>query len=146
LRDIIYSSQRRHNQGVLRHTIYNFRREPVYREIMKYSFRDYFDIFAAPYYQSHGLGLTAAATLDKAGDLRSYGPALHANPDIRVIVNENDFLLADEDLAWLRTTVPANNLTVFSKGGHLGNLNNPTVQKSILAALTPMLPPEQKGK
>lgn len=146
LRDIIYSSQRRHNQGVLRHTIYNFRREPVYREIMKYSFRDYFDIFAAPYYQSHGLGLTAAATLDKAGDLRSYGPALHANPDIRVIVNENDFLLADEDLAWLRTTVPANNLTVFSKGGHLGNLTNPTVQKSILAALTPMLPPEQKGK
>jgi hypothetical protein len=35
-------------------------------------------------------------------------------------------------------------LTVFDKGGHLGNLSNPTVQKAILAALTPMRPPDPK--
>jgi hypothetical protein len=34
---------------------------------------------------------------------------------------------------------------VFNKGGHLGNLINPAVQKSILAALTPMRPPEVKA-
>ena len=66
--------------------------------------------------------------------------------DIRVIVNQNDFLLEDEDLAWLHATFGAEQLTVFDKGGHLGNLSNPTVQKSILAALTPMLPPAIKSK
>ncbi len=35
LRDIIYSSQRRNNQGVLQHPIRNFRREPVYQEILQ---------------------------------------------------------------------------------------------------------------
>jgi hypothetical protein len=79
--------------------------------------------------------------MEKAGDLRTYETKLQANPDIRVIVNQNDFLLTDEDLSWLHATFATNRLTVFDKGGHLGNLVNPTVQKTILAALTPMRPP-----
>ena len=144
LRDIIYSSQRRNSQGVLQHPIHNFRREPAYQEILDYSFQDYFEKFATPYYQAHGLGPDAAEALQKAGDLRTYDAGLRANPDIRVIVNENDFLLADEDLVWLRATFTPDQLTVFNRGGHLGNLTNPTVQKAILAALTPMRPPDPK--
>jgi len=146
LRDIIYSSQQRNNQGVLRHAIHNFRREPVYQEIMQYSFQDYFDKFAVPYYSAKGIAAPAAETIGKAGDLRTYDAGLRANPDIRVIVNQNDFLLEDEDLAWLRATFTPEQLTVFNRGGHLGNLANLTVQKSILAALTPMLPPAIKSK
>jgi hypothetical protein len=71
---------------------------------------------------------------------------LRANPNIRVIVNQNDFLLADEDLAWLHATFAPDRLTVFPQGGHLGNLSNPLVQKAILAALTPMRPPEPKSR
>ena len=78
----------------------------------------------------------------KASDLRTYDAGLRANPDIRIIVNQNDFLLADEDLAWLQATFGPEQLTVFKRGGHLGNLFNPTVQKAILAALTPMRPPD----
>jgi hypothetical protein len=146
LRDIIYSSQRRNNQGVLRHPIWNFRREPVYREILKYSYQDYFDKFAIPYYSARGLGSSTAAALEETGDLRTYDAGLRANPDIRVIVNQNDFLLEEEDLTWLRATFTPEHLTVFKQGGHLGNLSNPTVQKAILAALTPMRPPEAKAK
>jgi ABC-type transporter lipoprotein component MlaA/pimeloyl-ACP methyl ester carboxylesterase len=146
LRDIIYSSQRRNNQGILHHSIHNFRREPVYQEILQYSYQDYFEKFATPYYRTHGLGLTAAEALQKAGDLRMYEAGLRANPDIRVIVNENDFLLTDEDLVWLRATFTPQQLTVFKRGGHLGNLTNLTVQKSILAALTPMKPPQPDSK
>jgi ABC-type transporter lipoprotein component MlaA/pimeloyl-ACP methyl ester carboxylesterase len=145
LRDMIYSSQRRNNQGVLQHPINNWRRDPVYQEILQYSFQDYFEKFAIPYYQCHGLASDTAEAILKAGDLRTYDASLRANPNIRVIVNENDFLLTDEDLTWLRTTFdPTKQLTVFSRGGHLGNLFNPTVQKSILAALTPMRPPDPK--
>jgi hypothetical protein len=134
LRDIIYSSQRRNNQGVLQHPLWNFRREPVYQEILQYSYQDYFEKFVIPYYQARGM-VSPAETLEKSGDLHTYSAALRANPDIRVIVNQNDFLLADEDLAWLHATFTPEQLTVFAQGGHLGNLSNPAVQKTILRAL-----------
>ena len=143
LRDVIFSSQRRNNQGVLQHRIRNFRRDPVYQEILQYSYQDYFEKFVIPYYWARGIDSTAEA-MAKAGDLRTYDAGLRANPSIRIIVNQNDFLLADEDLAWLRTTFAPEQLTVFAQGGHLGNLFNPAVQKSILAALTPMRPPDPK--
>jgi hypothetical protein len=185
LRDIIFSSQRRNNQGVLQHRIRNFRRDPVYQEILQYSYQDYFEKFAIPYYSARGLaspheiggaearpveyasggaghaaeviprgkgqaaevisqGEPTAEALQKSGDLRTYEAGMRANPNIRVIVNQNDFLLTDEDLAWLHATFAPERLTVFNRGGHLGNLSNLTVQKSILAALTPMKPPDPK--
>ena len=73
--------------------------------------------------------------MEKAGDLRTYDAALRANSNIRVIVNQNDFLLTDEDLAWLHATFASEQLTVFEQGGHLGNLFNPAVQETILGAL-----------
>jgi len=146
LRDIIYSSQQRHNQRVLHHPIWNWRRAPVYREILQYSYQDYFDKFAAPYYRTHGLGSAAAETLEKAGDLRTYDAGLRANPDIRIIVNQNDFLLAGEDLAWLHDTFNPEQLTVFKQGGHLGNLSNTTVQKTIVSALSGLKPPQPQSQ
>jgi pimeloyl-ACP methyl ester carboxylesterase len=145
LRDIIYSSQRRDNLGILHHALWSFLRKPVYQEILQYSYQDYYDQFAVPYYSRQGLNSATAAMLERAGDLRTYGAALRANSDVRVIVNENDFLLEDDDLAWLHATFSPENLTVFKQGGHLGNLSNPAVQKAILAALTPMRPPELKS-
>jgi hypothetical protein len=143
LRDIIYDTQRRNNQGVLQQPIRDSRRGPVYQEILHYSYQDYFMKFVVPYYQSQGLTMPVAETLEKAGDLRTYTPGLRHNPDIRIIDNENDFLLNDEDLAWLRATFTTpGQLKIFARGGHLGNLSNPTVQKAILAALTPMRPPD----
>ncbi len=146
LRDIIYSSQRRNNQGVLKHRIRKFKRTPVYQEILQYSYQDYYKDFVIPYYQAGDSAAPTAAKLETAGDLRTYDAGMRANPDIRVIVNQNDFLLADEDLAWLRATFTPEQLTVFAQGGHLGNLANLTVQKSIMAALTPMRPPEPTPK
>jgi pimeloyl-ACP methyl ester carboxylesterase len=136
LRDIIFSSQRRNNEGILREPLSNLRREPVYQEILRYSYRDYLEKFAAPYYQTRGLASPAAETIEKAGDLRTYEAGLRANGNVRVIVNQNDFLLAREDLDWLHATFAPENLTVFAQGGHLGNLFNPSVQKSILGALS----------
>ena len=99
-----------------------------------------------PYYQAGDAATSTAETLETAGDLRTYDAGLRANPDIRVIVNQNDFLLTDEDLAWLHATFAPEQLTIFAQGGHLGNLANPMVQKAILAALTPMRPPEPTPK
>jgi hypothetical protein len=129
---------------VLQHRVRSFRRDPVYQEILKFSYEDYFEKFAAPYYASRGSNAPTAEEMETAGDLRTYETGLKANSYIRVIDNQNDFLLTDEDLDWLHATFEPERLTVFAKGGHLGNLFNPGVQKSILAALTPMRPPDVK--
>ncbi|MCC6819462.1 MAG: VacJ family lipoprotein [Verrucomicrobia subdivision 3 bacterium] len=139
LRDIIFSSQRRNNQGVLHQPLRNLRRDPVYQEILAYSYADYFAQFAIPYYWMLGMD-APAETLAQAGDLRMYAGGLRTNPNVRLIVNQNDFLLGDADLAWLRATFAPDQLTVFAQGGHLGNLSNPMVQKSILGALAGLHP------
>ena len=135
LRDAIFSSQQRNNQGVLEHPIRKLRRAPVYQEILQYSYQDYLQKFVIPYYRSRGIELSAPDSLEKASNLRTYAAGLQANPNIRIIVNQNDFLLPDEDLAWLQTTFAPDQLTVFEQGGHLGNLSHPAVQKAILGAL-----------
>jgi len=135
LRDMIFTSQRRNNQGVLETPIKNLRRDPVYQEILQYSFTDYFERFVTPYYQTRGIDLRQPETLKSAEDLRTYAGPLQANSNIRLIVNRNDILLANEDLAWLEATIDRERLKIFEKGGHLGNLAHPAVQKAILEAL-----------
>ena len=135
LRDAIYSSQEIHNFGVLRHPFDESRRDPLYQEILQFSYHDYLQKFLVPYYWSRGIDLSAPEALDNASDLRTYGAGLKSNHNIRIIVNENDFLLSPEDLDWLKQTFPPQELTVFEAGGHLGNLTHPAVQKAILRAL-----------
>ena len=87
---------------------------------------------------ARGRAPPTAETLANAGDLWTYVAGRRTNPQHSVILNRNNFLLADEDLAWLRATFPAERLTVFDEGGHMGNLANPLVQKSIVEALSGM--------
>jgi ABC-type transporter lipoprotein component MlaA/pimeloyl-ACP methyl ester carboxylesterase len=135
LRDAIYSSQRRDNLGVLQHPVFTHKRQNVYKEILQYSYRDYLEKFLIPYYWMRGTDLTAPDALEEASDLRTYAAGLQANRNIRLILNRNDFLLPAEDLQWLQTKLPSQEITVFQEGGHLGNLANPAVQKAILRGL-----------
>ncbi len=146
LRDVIYSSQRRNNQHILQEPIRDFRREPVYQEILQYSYKDYFEKFASPYYQSRDIGSPAAEALEKAGDLHTYERQLAANHNVRIIVNHNDFLLTEKDLDWFHATFAPEQLTIFTEGGHLGNLFNPIVQKTILEALGELKPASPKAE
>lgn len=139
LRDTIFTSQARTNQGVLRQPISKLRRQPVYREILRYSFQDYFQKLAVPYYQAMGTADTAEA-LAIAGDLRIHTSELHANPRVRVIGTRNDFLLAKSDLTWLETTFGPGRLTLTDRGGHLGNLLDPEVHRAIIKALEDLRP------
>ena len=135
LRDAIYSSQRRHNLGVLHRSLDKYQRQPAYEEILQYSYHDYLAKFLLPYYWMRGIDLNAPDALEKASDLRTYAAGLQANHKIRLILNQDDFLLPAEDLQWLQTTLPADEIIIFPEGGHLGNLAHPAVQSAILHAL-----------
>lgn len=133
LRDVIYSSQSRDNLGILQTPINPWHRQQSYQEIMKFSYKDYFLKFVVPYYQKQGIGLNQ---MSKERNLRTYGSKLRAQSKLRALVNSNDILLPSKDLGWYRSTVPASHLTVFPRGGHLGNLGTPAVQEAVLKSLS----------
>jgi len=132
LRDIVFSSQMRNNMGKLQTPLSNWRREPLYAEIMNISYKDYFLNYAIPYYKQQGVSIEQIL---HEGTLRSHESLLRRQPKIRLLVNKNDFLLPGNDLSWLRSTFRPSQLTVFPDGGHLGNLATPPVQKAVLNAL-----------
>jgi ABC-type transporter lipoprotein component MlaA/pimeloyl-ACP methyl ester carboxylesterase len=136
LRDTIFSTQLRNNQGVLKEPLDKWKREPIYREIMNYSFTEYLDLFLAPYYKKRGIDLADQETLERAVDLRRYEPAFR-NAAVHAIANENDILLGPEDVQWLARTF-GERVTLFSNGGHLGNLAETAVQAAMLKALEGM--------
>ena len=135
LRDMIFSSQLRHNQGVLKHPLKKSKRHEAYNEIMQYSFWDYINEFAFPYDKTRGIDMTNPEIVRNATDLRTYTDELKANDKIRLIVNRNDFLLSAEDLEWIEATFAPSEVTLFEHGSHLGNLSQAPVQRSILDAL-----------
>ena len=132
LRDIIYDSQSRNHMGVLQTPISNWRREPVYNDILKYSLGDYFEKFAVPYYKQKGI---TRDQLVREVNLKTQSSKLHAQSKVRVIVNENDFLLRPQDITWLRSIFTNSRLTVFPDGGHLGNIGDTKVQEAIMKCL-----------
>ncbi len=147
MRDIIFSGQVRHNQGILQHPIKSSSRRVVYDEILKYSFRDYIDKFATPYDKTLGIDITKPDVLRRGTDLTAYTAELQANADIRLVLNRNDIFLTDTDIAWVESTFAASQWTVFPDGGHLGNLSQPAVQHAILQALDGLgLPPAKSAR
>jgi ABC-type transporter lipoprotein component MlaA/pimeloyl-ACP methyl ester carboxylesterase len=138
LRDIIFSTQLHHNQGVLKTPLKKSRRRAAYDEIQQYTFWDYINKFAIPYDKSRGIDMTDPDTVKKATNLRPYTAELQANPNIWVIANRNDILLEPGDAEWMESTFAPARLKLFEHGGHLGNLSHPDVQQVILDALKGM--------
>jgi ABC-type transporter lipoprotein component MlaA/pimeloyl-ACP methyl ester carboxylesterase len=135
LRDIIFSTQLRHNRGILHQKIDKFRRRAVYDEILNYSFQDYIELFAKSYDCTLGIDLNDPEVVKQGTDLRTCTTGLQDNPNIRVILNRNDLLLADADINWIERTFAPSQVTEFPDGGHVGNLSQPAVQQAILRAL-----------
>lgn len=141
LRDVIFLSQSRTNMAVLDEPVSNWHREDTYREILQYTFQDYLEQFVTPYYRALGIDLDDPAELTKAVSLRQFEKQFTDNPEVRVIINENDPLLGGEDTQWLLETFGNERLRRFPNGGHLGNLNQTVVQREIVRALADLLPP-----
>jgi ABC-type transporter lipoprotein component MlaA/pimeloyl-ACP methyl ester carboxylesterase len=128
LRDIIYTSQSRQNLHLLQHEVCQYRREPLYQEIMGWDFQNYRKHFVA---KAHGLSVAQQQT---TASLKPMGSQLARQSRLQVIATENDFLLAEGDVAWLRATF-GSRLRLFPTGGHLGNMNSPAFHQAIFTAL-----------
>jgi ABC-type transporter lipoprotein component MlaA len=137
LREVILQTQLQNDHGVLHAPLDPVHRRHAYREIDQFSLTEYVYAFVLPYLARE----RSDVTLDEAGaselfrrcDVRSIAPALKANPRLRFATNRNDFLLAPGDLEWITELLGPDRVTVFERGGHLGNLYRDDIQ-AVLAA------------
>lgn len=137
LRDIIYSSQRRHNLGVLQEPVGKYRRADVYAEIETYSYADYLEQFVALYYANGGDRASAAREIAEAANLRNSTAALRSvGSQCHIIFSSDDFLLREDDTSWLRSLAPAGNVSVFGTGGHMGQLASDAGKDSVRRSLS----------
>lgn len=96
------------------------------------SFRQYIDTLLVPGYLA-GLPGTSAEQLRQRASLRAVGARLAADPRVRVVTNADDFVLGSDGACWLQDAL-GERATVFPRGGHLGNLDDPAVRQAILSA------------
>ncbi len=138
LQAIIAASQERRDLGVLLTPRSALRRGPSYQEIADYGFAEYLYAFVVPYTTSR-LGLDAEQLVAE-NDLRRLETRLRADPRIRCFANRNDFLTTRSDRRWLRATLGPERVRFFRRGGHLGNLHEPEVQRAIMDSIRDLLP------
>ena len=128
LRDMLFISK--YQNELINRGTFAPRRE-IYKELMQYSYQDYYSQFVIPHLAKQGI---AEETVLKNIDLRTHTDALIANKKIKILINRNDFLINKERIAWFKSTF-GENLTLFEEGGHLGNLNEPEVREKIFEAM-----------
>jgi ABC-type transporter lipoprotein component MlaA len=85
-----------------------------------------------PFYRER-TGLDREALAAQAG-LHAQEELLRGSERVHVLTNADDFILGQESLAWLRATA-GERLTVFPRGGHLGNLHVEAVRERVFEAL-----------
>jgi len=130
LMGVIVDSQRRDNLGVLKVDPTKFVRQESYREIRQINYAEYMNRFVVPYMMMIGRA-TDRESLIASTDLNQSTEFLRHNPKIRVMINEDDFLITPADIAWFRETF-GSGLTAYPEGGHLGNLHVPAVQEALV--------------
>lgn len=84
------------------------------------SFLNYFDEFFYPYIQKKQPGISREAVIESLG-LKSIEGYLGSAAKIGVITNENDFILDQGEVEYLRRLFGAR-AVIYPRGGHLGNL------------------------
>ena len=110
------------------------RRGPMLDIVNQSSLRHYADQLIIPYYlEKQGHRIDREQLAFEAG-LRSQENTLRTNDKLRIFTNANDFILGEENLAWLRE-VAGDKLVVSPDGGHLGNIYLEPVQEIVFGML-----------
>jgi predicted alpha/beta-fold hydrolase len=145
LHDMIWTSQEMNDQGVLQHPLSRWRRTPVSREILEYSFMEYLYAFALPYYREHLPGeVETVEDLFAHSTLERIATPLRRSGRIRVVLSANDFLVSAKDVAWLQDLLGEQNVYIDQRGGHMGNLWEPEAKAAVLQALSDLVPGESR--
>lgn len=131
LTDAIHCSQFERDLGVVQSPLGKMRRDPALAEIGQYSYINYLETFVFPTLRDSYSRAPDRESILRSTNLRSREKGLVENPKVRVFANRNDFLLTEEDVAWLEGVFPQDRIEMLPDGGHMGNLYLTSVQDRI---------------
>lgn len=134
LGDIIYSIYRRHKLGIIKVKDSWSDRRKIYVEINTFSYRKYMEKYLLTVYSAKFKRKLTLTELNSQSSLNAIRKSLLKNPAVRVLHNQNDFLLKPEHYKWLNEVL-GERLTLFSDGGHLGNFYLRDVQQEIIKSM-----------
>lgn len=138
LHDVILASQLRENLHVLKTPLDARRRNGVTREILDFSYREYFFAFVAPYYMKRHPDITSEPQLFDRMSLTTLAERFPDDGSVQVFTNANDFVLAPSDLETLGNLLGAENVHVRPEGGHLGTLIDTEAREAIRDCIIPI--------
>jgi phospholipid-binding lipoprotein MlaA len=140
LSSIIFQTTRRTETDVLKTGGGSWRRAMAYREIEQFSFMEYMYAFVLPYFAENrddiGFDMYGAQRLFDLSDLRSISADLSRNEKVFFVSNRNDFLLREQDIAWVDDLM-GERVHFFERGGHLGNLHRQDIREAIARFVNP---------
>lgn len=93
---------------------------PVWRRINGASFSEYIENIAYPHYREIYQDLSFEELLAKA-DLHEIEDYLRSSDKIAMVTNEDELILTEDDLEFLRTTFEGKSI-IYPLGGHCGNM------------------------
>lgn len=135
LHDAIWTSRERHDAGILKTDWNAFTRASASQEILEYSMMKYAYAFLLPELLKEPTAIEDAGMLLEYSDVRRLEGRLRTHTNIGVAFNENDFLLAPGDSAWLRKVFGDDRLAISANGGHIGNLGDDAWRAEIVELL-----------
>jgi hypothetical protein len=106
---------------------------PFFDRAIEKGFKDYFEHLLYPFYSALDPSLGLEEMIAESS-LESIEPYLHGADKIGVVTNADDIILAPGDLEFLEDTF-GERAHIFPTGGHLGNMQDPTVVAAMLQIL-----------
>ena len=140
MRELLLSAHRDMPLDGIKNDGEKIRKNNLYLELDRITFRQYAEKILAPRYSDVPL-----KRLYSMSDLRSIAATLQNDEKITVFHNIDDFLLTDSDRKFLSEKL-GHRLVWFSRGGHLGNLYDSRVQKIIAETALPETLQEKEFK
>ena len=133
LRDMILTSQRVFDIGLLREPDQRYTDSPRAQEALQYNFRAYVEHFLK-HSLPDGIIIRPVDTILETGGIRHLGAKFRSDPRFVVLHAEDDFLAPSREVEWLEANCPRR-AWIFSNGGHLGYLWTPTFQQLLRSLL-----------
>ena len=106
----------------------------AHRRINAFSWADYYQKLVLPALTERGI---SAEALADASNLRTREAGLVADPNLKLVLTGNDFLLTSDDLAWFRERFPGDRTLFSETGGHMGQLWQGDVRQAMGIAIRP---------
>jgi len=137
--DMVYTSNLVFDPGILKTPVSRSYRSARFDEARSYTLMGYIKTFLIPRLRQLSDKRMSLGKLNAQNSLKAIETTLEKNQNIFLMHNLDDFLISEEDIAFLKK-VFGDRAKFYPHGGHLGNLWYPENKKDMLKIFKSLMP------